>query len=134
MRYFICTFDMINFGIPAESTEHIIQLSRKQNSLYETTDSDVFISLPALFRQYDTTPHGLVLKLPESTNGVTRKITLLTPKIEKDLEIPDDNVHQLPQLFSGPFIFFKGMFFNEGNMVFVLNPEKLKECGQGYIK
>jgi hypothetical protein len=127
MRYFICTFETINFGIPAESTEHIIQLSRKQNSLYETEDSNVFISLPALFRQYDTTPYGLVLKLSVSTNGFTRKITLLTSKIEKDMEIPDDNVHRLPKLFTGPFIFFSGMFFSEGNMIFIINPEKLAE-------
>ena len=128
MRYFICAFEMIHCGIPAESIEQIIQLSRSQNSLYETVDSDIFISLPALFRCSYATPHGLVLKISVSAGSFTRKVTLLTPKIEKDMEIPDENVHRLPQLFSGPFIFFRGVFFNEGNPVFVLNPEKLKEC------
>jgi len=122
MRYFVCAFGMIRFGIPAESTEQIIPLSRTQTSLYETADSNVYVSLSALFKQNFATPHGLVLKLSVSGG---RKIILLTPKIEKDMEIPDDNVHGLPQVFSGPFIFFKGAFFDGGNPVFILNPEKL---------
>jgi len=116
---------MIRFGIPAESTDHIIQLSKTQNSIFETTDNEVLISLPALFKQYITTPHGLVIKFSVSSDD--RKITLLTPKIEKDMEIPDENIHHLPQIFLGPFVFFKGVYFNDGKPVFIINTEKLKE-------
>jgi len=124
---------MIRFGIPAESTERIIQLSRTQNSPCEIADNDVYISLPLMFRQNMTTDakqmtqHGLILKLKVSQG---KKITLLAPKIEKDMEIPEDSIHGLPTLLSGPFIYFKGVFFNEEKPVFILNPEKLK----GYIK
>jgi len=125
---------MIRFGIPAESTGQIIPFSRVQNSLCETAGSEVLISLPVLYqessparrgvRQTFTTPHGLVLKLSVSGG---KKIVLLTPKIEKDMEIQDENVHRLPDLFSGAFKFIRGVFFNEENPVFILNPEMLTE-------
>jgi len=116
---------MIRFGIPAESTDRIIQLSRTQNSPCEITDNDAYISLPAMFRQNFSTPHGLILKLTVSPG---KKITLLTPKIEKDMEIPEDNIHELPAMLSGPFVYFKGVFFNEDKPVFILDPEKLIGC------
>ena len=127
MRCFICTFEMIRFGIPAECTEKIIQLSRTQNSLHETIDNDVLVSLPSLFRQDFTTLHGLVLKL-SILEG--KKIILLTPKIEKEIEIPEGSIYGLPDIFSGPFIFFRGVFFSNENPVFIINPEKIT----GYIK
>jgi len=127
MRYFICALDasnMIRFGIPAESTGHIIQISRSQSSFVENADNDVFVSLPALFKQSFTTPHGVVLKLENSSE---KKVILLTPKIEKDIEIPDNKVRALPKVFSGPFVFFNGMFFSDDNPVFIFNPKKLTE-------
>ena len=134
MRHFICVFEMIRFGIPAESTERIIQLSRTQNSPCEIEDNDVFISLPAMFNKKQmtdakqmTAPHGLLLKL-HIPDG--KKIILLSPKVEKDMEIPENKIHELPALLSGPFIYFKGVFFNEEKPVFIISPEKLL----GYIK
>ena len=125
MQHFICAFEAIKFGIPAEITGQIIQLSRMQNSVCETTDTDseVYISLPALFRKASTTPHGMVLKIKLSEE---KKIILLTPQIEKDMDIPDNYVHGLPKVFSGPFTFFKGVFFDDKNPVFIVDPEKLK--------
>jgi len=116
---------MISFGIPAESTGQIIQQSRVQNTLCDTEGSDVFISLSAMFKQSFITPHGLILK--SSVSG-GRKVILLTPKIEKDMEIPEENIHRLPQVLSGIFIFFKGVFFSKENPVFIINTEKLSGC------
>jgi len=113
---------MIRFGIPAEYTEKIIQLSREQNSIFETADNNIFVSLPALFRQSYSTLHGLIMKLSDSKN---QKIILLTPKIEKEIEIPDGCIHRLPDMFSGPFVFFMGVFFSDENPVFIFNPEKI---------
>jgi len=128
MRYFICSFDsfnLIRFGIPAELTGKIMQLSRVQNSFCETAGSEIFISLPVLFRQKIIDPHGLVLKLTVTGD---RKIILLTPKIEKEMEIPNDKVHGLPEVLSGPFVYFKGVFFSNENPVLIICPEKLMGC------
>ncbi|MCL2442869.1 MAG: hypothetical protein FWD13_05315 [Treponema sp.] len=113
---------MIRFGIPAEYTEKIIQLSREQNSLYETVNNDILVSLPALFERNFSTLHGLILKLSVLEG---KKIILLTPKIEKEIDIPDGCIHSLPNVFSGPFVFFRGVFFSDENPVFIINPEKI---------
>ena len=125
MRCFICTFNMIKFGIPADAAKQIIQFSRVQNSMIEKENNEVFISIPALFKQYSEEYHGLILKMDVSE---VKKIILLTPKIEMEIEIPDNSIHSLPKLFSGPFIYFNGVFFNDNNPVFIINTEKLIGC------
>jgi hypothetical protein len=141
MRYFICALDKINLGIPAEQTERIISVNREQTIVYESGEylSDsrgVFISLPALFRQKDTAVfHGLVMKsrgeVP-AANDHARTI-LLMPKIDIDLEIPEDAIRQLPKTFAGVFSFFTGAYFETGNaadsqnLILILNPQKLME-------
>ena len=137
MRYFICNLDTINVGIPAEQTERIISDSRLQTIVYETGCQSsgaegAFISLPALFRQENTAVfHGLVLKsIRPLTNGRSHvKTILLMPKIDIDIEIPEDAICRLPEAFVGVFSFFTGACFNEGgqNLIFILNPQKLME-------
>jgi chemotaxis signal transduction protein len=111
-------------GIPAEQTEKIISVSRTQTAVRETENGETFISLPALFRLNDSAPHGVVLK------NQTPKTVLLTPKIDIDLEIPEENMGSLPESFSGWSRYFRGACFNEHNMILILDPEKLKELAQ----
>ena len=144
MRYFICALDKINLGIPAEQTERIIQVSRVQTSIYETGDHSsvpefpstggAFISLPALFRQEDAVFHGLVLKsirplTSDQTADDHAKTILLMPKIDIDMEIPEDAIHRLPEAFVGVFSFFTGAYFDgDGqSLILILNPQKLME-------
>jgi len=137
----------INLGIPAEQTERIIKVSRAQTNVYESGNRssgaeasgaessgarEAFISLPALFRQEDAVFHGLVLKgggeVP-AADGRTKTI-LLMPKIDVDMEIPEDAIHRLPETFVGVFSFFTGAYFDEGgkNLILILNPKKLTEA------
>jgi len=135
MRYFICALEKINLGIPAEQTERIIPLSRAQTSVYETADQPpgaggAFISLPALFQQEDTAVfHGLVLKNRggDSTANAHGKTILLMPKIDIDMEIPEDAIHRLPETFAGVFSFFSGAYFDGENLILILAPQKLTE-------
>ncbi|MCL1927367.1 MAG: hypothetical protein FWG07_01050 [Treponema sp.] len=159
MRYFICTLDKINLGIPAERTERIIPVTRIQTAVFETendNDNDnrkAFISLPLLFLQNDSvTPHahtalsgeltsnslcspvtapwpegmhGVVLKANDGTE--TPKTVLLTPRIDIDLEIPEEDIHSLPEAFVGFFRYFKGVYFTEDRIILILNIKKLME-------
>jgi len=130
MRYFICALEKINLGIPAEQTERIIPVSRAQTSVYETGEQGAFISLPALFQQEDTAVfHGLVLKNrgEDSTANALGKTILLMPKIDIDMEIPEDAIHRLPETFVGVFSFFSGAYFDGENPILILNPQKLTE-------
>jgi chemotaxis signal transduction protein len=109
-------------AVPAEKTERIIPVTRVQTELYETENQEAFISLPALFKLKDAAPHGLVLK----TKNANRTV-LLTPKIDIDLEIPEEEVRQLPQAFSGLYQYFTGAYFYDQDVVLILNVEKLTE-------
>ena len=125
MRYFICALDKINLGIPTEQTERIIQVTRVQTAEYETENQETFISLPVLFKQKDSSaPHGLVLKLSSSA---AVKTVLLTPKIDIDMEIPEESIHQLPDAFAGVFRYVRGACFNNKNLILIISPEKLME-------
>ena len=127
MKYFICAVEKANLAISAEQTERIIQVARPQTSVCESINNEVFISIPALFRQNDlVAPHGLVLK---TSLAGGRKTILLTPRIDIDLEIPEENIHRLPEIFAGVFSFIRGVFFNGTNrdMILVLDPVKLGE-------
>ena len=130
VKYFICALGEINLAIPAEQTERIIPVARVQTSVMESETQEVFISLPVLFRQKDAAaPHGLVLKteVKFSAAGFPGKTILLTPRIDIELEIPEENIHRLPEAFSGLFSCFKGACFagNSQNMTLILDPEKL---------
>jgi len=127
MKYFICALDAIDLGIPAERTERIIPAARVQTAVYETENQEAFISLPLLFRQKDpAAPHGVVLKAPEVLPPGPKTV-LLTPRIDRELDIPEETIYQLPQAFTGPFRYFSGACFNAQSAILLLNPAKLME-------
>jgi len=137
LKYFICALGSalgsalgrINLGIPAGKTERIISVTRIQDAVFETENQEVFISLPALLRLKDkTAPHGIVLKplLPQPPD--TTKTILLTPKIDAELDIPEDNIHSLPRAMDGgAYRYFRGAYCNEKNVILILNPQKILE-------
>ncbi|MDR0324233.1 MAG: hypothetical protein LBI12_07290 [Treponema sp.] len=124
MKYFICELEGVKLGIPSEQTEKIIPQARFQTSAFETEgDETLFISLPVLFKLKNiSAPHGLVLKSDKPAKNI-----LLTPKIDIELEIPEENIHGLPESFHVPFYFLKGVYFYEQSMILVLDTEKLLE-------
>jgi len=127
-KYFICAIGRINLGIPAQQTERIIQVTRIQDAVCETENQEVFISLPALLRQKDrSAPHGVVLKPLVSQPPNTAKTTLLTPRIDAELEIPEENIHKLPKAMDGAYRHFRGAYCNDKNVILILAPEKLQE-------
>jgi hypothetical protein len=130
MKYFICALDKVHLGIPAERTERIIPVTRPQTAVYETENHETFISLPALFQLKDASaPHGLVLKTSctEKESPAAIQTVLLTPRIDIDLEIPEEKIHRLPETLSPLFHYFRGAYFDGQNMILILDTEKLKE-------
>jgi chemotaxis signal transduction protein len=51
---------------------------------------------------------------------------LLTPRIDIDLDIPEEEIQQLPKAISGLFHYIRGVYFNDYDAIFILDPEKLK--------
>ena len=129
MKYFICALGRISLGIPSEQTERIISVTRMQDAVCETENQEVFISLPALLRQKETAaPHGIVLKPGAGQAPVnTAKTTLLTPKIDAELEILEENIRSLPRVMGGSYRYFRGAYCTDKNVILILNPQKLLE-------
>jgi len=126
VKYFICALDRIFLGIPARQTERIISVTRKQDAARETENQEVFISLPALLKQKDkAAPHGIVLKPLVSQPPDAPKTTLLTPKIDAELEIPEENIRSLPEVLGGAYRYFKGAYCADQKVILILTPEKL---------
>ena len=126
MKYFICALDEIDIGIPAEKTERIIPANRVQNAVCETEAGTSYISLPLVLMQKNSAaPHGIVLK--PSAAQAAQKTVLLTPRIEKEEEIPEEDIHSLPESLAGLRGFFRGAHFTKENVILILNTEKLTE-------
>jgi hypothetical protein len=129
VKYFVCAADGVHFGIPSEQTERIISLNRVQTGVCETENNEVFISLQALFRLKNSSDaHGLILKSERhGPHGDPVKTVLLTPKIDIELEIQEENIYELPKSFTGLFEYFKGLCFTEkqDNVIFIINIKKI---------
>ena len=128
MKYFICALDRIFLAIPAQQTERVISVTRTQDTARETENQEVFISLPALLKQKDrTAPHGIVLKPLVSQPPNAPKTTLLTPKIDAEIEIPEEGIRSLPEVLGGSYRYFKGAYCADQKVILILAPEKLIE-------
>jgi hypothetical protein len=98
----------------------------------ETENQEVFISLPALFRQKDSggnpppAPHGIVLKSPDGEPSAVKTV-LLTPRIDAEVELPEEGIHSLPEVLSGAFRNFRGAYCTDTEVILILSPEKLME-------
>jgi len=150
MKYFVCVLDRIGVGFPTEPVERIIPAERAQTSVYERQGQEVFFSLPALFQLKDAVSvHGLVLKaraLPGDDMAIadgTVRTVLLTPRIENELEIPEEDIHRLPQALAGAYTYFKGVYFTPGhlplpdkgqNMILIFNWGKARQAPGGEWK
>ncbi|MDR2314072.1 MAG: hypothetical protein LBE02_06015 [Spirochaetaceae bacterium] len=122
MKCFICSLDGITLGIPSEPIAQIISAPRIQNSPFASENGQEYISLPALFQKESVpAPHGIRLK-----DRIGRKpLILLVPRIDTDLEIPEEKIHPLPGLIEKKLPCFSGIFFTEKDPVLVVDTEKL---------
>ena len=139
MKYFLCSLEVpagdgesgtdIKLGILAAHAERIIPVTKVQTAGYETINEEVSISMPVLLQQKNNaTPHGVVLK-----TACSPKTVLLIPRIEMDLEIPEEKIHQLPKVFIGMSRYFRGIYFNKQNLVLLLDTENLMGSSTGAI-
>jgi hypothetical protein len=125
LKYFVCALGKTNIGIPARQTQQIISVANAHGA--ENENQSVFISLPELFQQNDNPAlHGLVLKTSAGEPYKVRTV-LLTPKIDAELEIPEEEIHSLPKAMAGVYSHFTGAYCADQKIILILNPEKIIE-------
>jgi hypothetical protein len=118
-------------GIPSEGTARIIAAPRTQNVLYEIEKEELFISLPVLFQKNSVpAPHGIVLK-EKSPASPYVAVTLLAPKIETDIDIPEAEIQMLPALVGEKLSCLGGAYFNKEGLILLLDTKNLVKTLQG---
>jgi chemotaxis signal transduction protein len=130
MKYFLCAFDSIYLGIQSNRVERVISnsVSEAQALANSTGNNDAHISLPPLLGRADlSAPHGIILKPIDNK----RKITVLAPPLDIDVEIPDASVFAVPHALKGFLRYLSGACFykkdREERLVLILDLEKLTE-------
>ncbi|MDR1143318.1 MAG: hypothetical protein LBK77_03750 [Spirochaetaceae bacterium] len=124
MKFFICSLEGILLGIPAGDTERIIPAPRVQENFFETDKDGGYISLPALFKKSFPAPHGMILK----TGDPSRRLVLLVPRIDTDLDVPGDRIRGMPAVLAGVFPCFREACFLGEDMILLLQTGKLAEA------
>jgi len=125
MRYFVCSLGTINSAIPSAWAARIIPITREQSGVYASEDQKTFISLAALFRlQGISGEYGVILK--SGADGGNERI-LLTPKIDQEVELPEESIHRLPEIMEDSFRFCRGVSFAGSGALYVLDMEKIME-------
>jgi hypothetical protein len=128
MKYFLCAFDAVYLGIQSNRVERVVSGSATQAYGDSTGENDALIPLPSLLGRADlSAPHGIVLK-PQSGK---KKITLLAPPLDIDVEIPEESVYAVPQALKGYMRYLSGACFfkkdREERLVLIIDLEKLTE-------
>ena len=124
MKYFACPLKEFSLGFPANLTDRIIY-APEDAAGRETAET--YITVPELLSLKDTaSPHGIVLK-PECGD----KTVLLVPRIDLEIEIPEENIHKLPEAFSERLRIIRGISFTERNMILILDPIEICRSAGG---
>ncbi|MDR0569128.1 MAG: hypothetical protein LBG87_07985 [Spirochaetaceae bacterium] len=108
MKWFICAFDGVFLGIPGD------QISRLFIAPPETESAgpEKPLSISKFFRRNVPTPHAASLK---RTGQV-----LLLPRIQIDMDLPDEKISPMPKAF-GENPPFSGAYFRENDLILFLN-------------
>ena len=130
MKYFICNPETNSpltgislLAIPSEKIEKIYASQREMKEITEEEDGEVFFSIPLLLKLKNNLPsHALKIK----KNILKENLVLLCPKVDLEIDIPDENIHPLPYTMS-KMNFFSNACFLENKLYLILEIEKLLE-------
>jgi len=145
MRVFLCSFGDFALAIPMFSVSSLtnledrsVQYNAAANDavMHDQGNHNTYISLPQLFNLADiNVRHCVILNNPDGTNDDTdkNKIVLISPEVVREIEIPDEEIHVIPEVLIGTHfsMLFTGIHLSDTpvlvNPVLVLNPEQLME-------
>ena len=116
MRFFIFPFEKIYIAVAADKVKRFISTATA-----DTIQGNDPVKIP-LHRAENMAHHGIVLK--QETND-HKTLVLITPPVEKDIEVAEKEIQSLPGSFAGMYASFYGIYFNEQKIIFFLDVEKL---------
>jgi hypothetical protein len=138
MKVFLCAFQGFSLAIPMQSAAALMLYTRGASRavLYNRVNENTYFSLPHLFGlPRETVRHGIILKNSGGDDGENlseNRNILLTTRVERDEDIPDDTIYPLPGILKNKRFswMFSGIQFSSaaggpGGLVLVLNCESL---------
>ena len=123
MRVFLCSYGNFSIAIPMSSVSSLALHtdSRDAGAALTHDRENTYVSLPKLFElPSEYSRHGITL------NSGGGKIVLLSTEVEREAEIPDEEIFPVPKALCGTRFsaLFSGIQF-AGSPVLLLDPERL---------
>ncbi|MCL2176243.1 MAG: hypothetical protein FWB73_09395 [Treponema sp.] len=122
MRYFIFPIENIYIAVSADKVKRFIS----HNSEESSDNGKIKITVNSIFGKLHNTDnkifsHDIVLKQKTNDN---KTLILVTPPVERDIDVAENQIQNLPGSFSGVYSSFNGLYFDKQNIIFFLNLEK----------
>ncbi|MCL2181526.1 MAG: hypothetical protein FWB83_10415, partial [Treponema sp.] len=108
MRFFIFPLDNIHIAVAADKVKCFISLDNVQEDSYQAEPGQIKIPIYIVFgksRGENISCHGIVLKQKTSRDET---LVIITPHIEKDINIDEKEIQSLPGCFSDVYSSFSG--------------------------
>ncbi|MCL2229590.1 MAG: hypothetical protein FWC01_00695 [Treponema sp.] len=117
MRFFIFPIENIHIAISADKVARFVSHNSE-----ESGDTKIPLCMFFSNQKYNenSPSHGIVLKQETDDNKTT---VIITPPVEEDINVAQEEIHSLPESFCGVYSSFNGMFFNKQKIIFFLDVE-----------
>jgi hypothetical protein len=147
MRFFLCAFGAFSLGVPVYAVSSLITVPWEVKQIIDRDrDENTYFSLPHFFKSQDTDiRHGFILKphiqkVPLTEAGeagafstdpalgkegfTDRRNILLVTAVEKEEDIPQEEIRSLPAVLEegNIFTFFSGINFKGPLMNLFIDP------------
>ena len=129
MRFFIFPIENIYIAVAADKVKRFI--SPDNNCDGAVNADQIKIPVYMIFgkhRHLENMPcHGIVLKQEgeDGGNGGNKTFVIITPPVERDIDVAEKEIQNLPGSFSGIYSSFNGLYFSGQKIIFFLDIEKL---------
>jgi len=117
MRFFIFPIESIHIAVAADKVSKFISHDMTEA---EQTVIPLYILFTRHQKNENVSFHGIVLKQEICDN---KKIVIMTPPIEEDINVSQEEIQSLPDSFSGVYSSFNGIYFYRQKLIFFLDIE-----------
>ena len=128
MRFFIFPLETIYIAVAADKVKRFISPENDKDHFYpEQIKLPVYSIFGELNCDENMPHHGIVLKQETGASGRcgdNKTLVIITPPVERDIDVDEKNIQNLPGSFSGVYSLFNGLYFNEQKIIFFLDVEK----------
>jgi len=128
MRFFIFPIENIYIAVAADKVKRFISPDTEDTAGIEHIKIPAYMIFGKLLFPQNAPCHGIVLKQETDADGISggnKTFVIITPPVERDIDVAEKEIQSLPGSFSGIYSSFNGLYFNGQKIIFFLDIEKL---------